>query len=542
MYVTKYKIITVGVFALVGLTNPASAYQNLNGRIVDENRQPVHINGVNWSGFQDTDFVDQLGNDANVPFYAFPNHTIPELNGIGIINMLKNPQDFTDLTGVTANNSVSFKTIRLPINPTNLYNANPLPDGKLNKKFVDSTNHRAGNGVFCHWQGTTCNYMSVTESLYKLIGELGKNKIRVLIDFHQVAPDSRNGNVYDLDKYQQDVATLAKAIQDHKLDNVVGIDVFNEPYNLFWFQQNNGQPAWADVIARAAKAIYENEYTRSLMLFVEGASSYEQSRTICMKGNYASISVNLPIEYGTAYYINNNGCGNEVNSIHLLTNYGENFQALLDKNEAANGSPKFGDVSYEGMTSLREYLTSTSKFKLDVDIVNWLLGKPGDPTRAGSHIVFSPHVYGKRVAGWQSSQEVSKYRFEWNFGFLQDANYPVVIGETGYLLSKPDDIAFFNDSVSHYLKEKEKKEKKSINHNLFYWTFNSNSTDTGGVAKCPLTKEEEETYTCVPNSKDAAKLVVAKEAALHDLFSDDEININLNIQLKEPKKSRSYHP
>jgi hypothetical protein len=533
------KIIITSLLALLGLTNFASAYQNKNGQIVDEknNNEVVEIKGINWSGFQDTDFVDQLGNETSIPFHAFPKHDVPELKGIGIINLLKNPQDFSNLTGVTANNSVSFKTIRLPINPTNLDNSDPLPENRLNKKYVDSTNPTAGNGVFCHWQNNSCNYMSVTDSLYKLIGELGKNKIRVLVDFHQENKGYRTGNVYNLDKYQQDVATLAKAIEDNKLDNVVGIDVFNEPYNLFWFQPNNGQPAWAEVIARAAKAVYANEYTRSLMLFVEGPSSGEQGTKICMKGKYANIPVNEG-NYGTAYYINNSGCGNEIKSIHLLSNYGENFQALLDKNEAFNGNPKFGEASYEGMISLRDYLLSTSK--LDVEIVNWLLGKPGDPTHAGAHIVFSPHLYGKHVATWQSSQEISKYRFDWNFGFLQDANYPVVIGETGYLLSQPDDIAFFNNSVSYYLKEKEKTAKKGINHNLFYWTFNSSSGDTGGVAKCPKTGAEKYATPCADDlskSVDSAKLVVEKETALHNLFSGDAINVNLNIQLKEPKNS-----
>lgn len=516
MYNVIPKIIGVSAIALLGLSNSAMAYQVKNGQIIDEknNNEVIKINGVNWSGFQDDNFVAQLGNDGELPFYAFPKHSEPQLRTIGAINLLKDPKDFSNLTGVNVNNSVSFKTIRLPINPTNLNNSNPIPDNQLNKKFVDPTDTKAGNGVFCRWSNNNCTYLSVTEGLYKLIGELGKNNIHVLVDFHQPAPKVRNGNVYDLNQYQEDVTTLAKAIVDNKLDNVIGIDVFNEPYNLFWFQQNNGQPAWADVIARAAKAVYSNKNTRHLLLFVEGAASYEQNRVICMKGEYASIAPN-EADYGAAYYINTNGCGDNVNSIHLLTNYGENFQTLLDKNEAANGNPKFGETSYPGMTSLRDYLISTSK--LDVEIVNWLLGKPNDPTRAGAHIVFSPHIYGKGVATWQSSPQVSPYRFDWNFGFLQDANYPVVIGESGYLMSQPDDIAFFTDSVSAYLKNKEKEHKKGMNHHLFYWTFNSNSGDTGGIVKCPKTWAEK--YSC-DNVLDSA-LVVEKETALHNLFKDE---------------------
>lgn len=148
--------------------------------------------------------------------------------------------------------------------------------------------------------------------------------------------------------------------------------------------------------------------------------------------------------------------------------------------------------------------------------MNWLLGKPGDPTHAGAHIVFSPHVYGKGPTGWQSDNyEINKFRFDWNFGFLQDANYPVVIGETGYHKGSVDE-SFVTGILYKYLKD------KGIKHNLFFWTFNSNSGNTGGIKD---------------NGNDA-KLVVEKEAALHNLFSDDEIDINSNSQLTEPKKSR----
>jgi len=509
MHKTRYKIIAMGVLALFGLSNAALAYHTVNGRIVDENDKPVHIDGVNWSGFQDTNFIDQLGSDNgyvnDVPFYPFADHYIPALKGIGIINMLKNPEDFSELTTVTKENGVSFKTIRLPINPTNLDNPNPFPDWKLNKRLTNGQAPTSGNGVFCNWDGAVCKTMGVTEALYKFIGELKKNQIRVLIDFHQMTPGNRTGKIDDIKLYKNGVSQLVKAIQDNKFDHVIGIDVFNEPYNMVWFPKDDNKSAeitWVEVIAEAAKIVYANEYTRNLLLFVEGAKASEQDPQICITGN---IPANPP-DYGSAY-TTSDGCANNGKSIHFASNYGENFQALLDPEDAKKGSPKMGK-------KLRDELAKL----LEPDVLTWLLGDPAK-NNDGAHLVFSPHVYGKHVAGWQSSQAVSMHRFEWNFGFLQNANYPVVIGESGYLLSEPIDVVFFNDSVKYYLKQKEQGAKKGINHNLFFWTFNTNSGDTGGIAKCPATSKE--TYTCIRDSIDGAKLVPEKEAALHDLFNDE---------------------
>lgn len=511
------RIITAGVLALLGLANSASAYQHLNGQIVDENKnnEKVLIDGVNWSGFQDTKFVDQL--TGAIPLYPIAKeHQDPV--PLGVIDMLKNPEKFPDKTGVNSSNAVSFKTIRIPINPTNLNDSGSL--SKINMGLVDPREgkHNTGNGVFCkEWNVNGCTqWLSVTESLYKLIAELGKNNIRVIVDFHQPPPPTNRLNgfvvvegLYSLDDYRKDVAQLATALKG--FDNVIGIDVFNEPNQLFWFEPNknavekygpnNGkiqpQPAWADVIAIAAEEIHKNN--PKLMLFVEGIGGEGPDTKICKTGSMQNIP---PAENTQVYWLAQNDCGDGIASIHFGANWGENFRSLLDVDAAKLGNPKMG-------TALRDYLTSTSK--LDIEVVNWLLGKPDDATRAGAHIVFSPHVYGKGPAGWQSGSGTSPYRFDWNFGFLHDAGYSVVIGETGYHQPSEDE-PFVTGILYDYLK------KKGINHNLFFWTFNSNSGDTGGIRK----------------NGDDAQLVVEKEAALHNLFKDDAVT----IQLQGPQNSR----
>lgn len=526
------KFISLSTISLLILSQPVWSYHNNDKKIVDENNNIVAIDGVNWAGFQDSGFVDEMY--GAIPFYPIAKPYQQPIK-IGVINLLKDPENYSSLTNVTKENSVSFKTIRLPISPTTLH------DKKTNSHFridlTDAKDKTSGNGVFCKtWSKEDCAQpLTIAESFYQLIEEFKKNNIRVLIDFHQT-PSGRTGNVvtneYTLDHYKNDITELAKAIKEKQLSNVIGIDVFNEPHNLNWFTQNDSQPAWIDVIATAAQAVYENN--PDLLLFVEGPSSDDAGPAICT----------------------------------FKANWGENFKPLLDK-AAAQGQLKLGN-------ELRHQLLKKTSSK----VVAWLLGQENDLHRDGSHIVFSPHIYGKNVAEWQTSPEESVYRFNCNFGFLNNANYPVVIGETGYFVHGSDlhimpnlpnnpslyknsfiyagnqviyintegqsesvtikDINLFRQTLEEinkdrstllhltssqlyklitvnggYVLPKDKDDmdffklsikpylmKNKMNHNLIYWTFNTNSGDTGGV------REDANT----------ASLVLEKEQALHELF------------------------
>lgn len=532
-----HKRITTGLITLFCLANSAWAYQTKNGQIIidEKNNEIVQINGVNWSGFQDNAFVDEL--TGNVPFY--PIHQQNQAPKIGIVDMLTNPEKYPDQTfpkstlpknppGITVK-SVSFKTVRIPIIPNTLRDTSPNTGFQM--YLTDPKDRTAGNGYFCDWSSHSgdqpCSKpLSVKESFYSLIAGLKEKGIRVLVDFHQIVPKNRDGRLvgygYVLEKtndqdkgnYKDDITELAREIKKRNLDNVIGIDVFNEPYNLLWFEQNGDQPPWADVIATAAQAVFNNN--PDLMLFVEGASVIEFDTPICLILPKDLPPIPNPKDkdaYGTSRDVNACGDDEKVDKVDFKSNFGEKFRALLDREAAKNGQAKMG-------TALYDYL----KKKVDAKTLVWLLG---DPTKKndGAHIVFSPHIYGAHVANWQSTKIVSPYRFHWNFGFLQDANYPVVIGESGYIPDQRQDPfqkegcfsdentdeAFFVQSVAPYLI------KKRIHNNLFAWTFNSDSGDTGGIRI---------------NGSDAA-LVFEKERDLHNLFN------GIDVQCGKPQLSRS---
>lgn len=229
------KILYSSCLAFVLTSNPALSYQVKEGGIVDGTGQFLQLDGLNWAGFQDGGFVDEAY--GGIPFFPIAKPNQPAIT-IGLLDMLLQPEKFSEQTGITKDNAVRFKTIRLTIQPSN------LTDNTANNHFrldlTDAKNKTAGNGVFCKsWGQESCaEPLSVSESLFKLLHLFKDNHLRVLIDFHQ-NPQGRNGNVVvpdlSLQDYQNAVRLLATRIRHENLDNVLAIDVFNEPHNLKWF-------------------------------------------------------------------------------------------------------------------------------------------------------------------------------------------------------------------------------------------------------------------------------------------------------------------
>lgn len=97
-----------------------------------------------------------------------------------------------------------------------------------------------------------------------------------------------------------------------------------------------------------------------------------------------------------------------------------------------------------------------------------------------SRLVLSPHVYGPDVAGqdyFNASTFPGDMPAIWdaNFGALAAAGAAVIIGETGgkYGQGDPKDKTF-QDALVAYL------ERRGM-FDLFYWCWNPNSGDTGGI-------------------------------------------------------------
>ncbi|MET0499070.1 MAG: glycoside hydrolase family 5 protein [Steroidobacteraceae bacterium] len=95
-------------------------------------------------------------------------------------------------------------------------------------------------------------------------------------------------------------------------------------------------------------------------------------------------------------------------------------------------------------------------------------------------LVLSPHVYGPDVFNqsyFSAADFPSNMPAIWNshFGDVQKQGYAVVLGETGgkYGAGDPRDKTF-QDSLFAYLKQRDLRD-------VFYWSWNPNSGDTGGI-------------------------------------------------------------
>jgi len=95
-------------------------------------------------------------------------------------------------------------------------------------------------------------------------------------------------------------------------------------------------------------------------------------------------------------------------------------------------------------------------------------------------LVLSPHVYGPDVFNqsyFSAAEFPANMPAIWNshFGDVQKQGYAVVLGETGgkYGAGNPKDKTF-QDALFAYLKPRDLRD-------VFYWSWNPNSGDTGGI-------------------------------------------------------------
>lgn len=426
---------------LLGLVFKANAYYTQQSSIYDNNGKSVTINGLSWSGFQDSNVFQGLQSN---PFYTV---TLPYSSTArtGLMETLKNTGDF------------KFKTIRLPIQPGVLYDVQGEVD--LNKSLSNKEQPSAGNGIFCQtWQanGNNCEKaVSPQKAFWIALNEMKKNNLKVMIDIHHeygYGDAKRNGTVYDMAQYEKDLVLLAKEIKERGLDNVIGIDIFNEPYQLNWFKNRNNQVAWTKVIATAAKAIHQTN--PDLLLFVEGpggGNDDADNPTICVKSSDIQDDPN-----GYAHWKDPGRCGSEQEVVNFKGNWGEDFKPLLNNELAAKGIaqidiPRLINALYQQVPDL------------DATTISWLLGD--DESGHNGHIAFSPHVYPSEVAGWETAAgNPSNLRFDWSWGFLHKAGFPVVLGEASWKSATGKD--FFTQALMPYLLE-----SGIGTHNLYFWAI-----------------------------------------------------------------------
>lgn len=439
---------SLGLFVSLAISQASFAYHTEQGKIYDESQQEVQINGLSWSGFQDTNIFQGLQSN---PFYSITSLSYAPRE-YGMMDAITHPWDFQSI-GVEALEIAHYKTLRLPIQPGVLFDNKNQVD--LNKSLSNKNFPQQGNGIFCQvWQqnGNSCEQaVSPQKAFWIVLEEMKRQNMRVLLDMHHrygYGDAMRDGTVYDIQQYASDIALLAKETKTRALDNVIGIDIFNEPYRLNWFKEKNAQVPWVKVIATAANAIYQNN--PELLVFVEGpggGNDDADNPVICVEKTEIQDD---PLGY--SHSPDNGVCGS-LERVFFKGNWGEDFKPLLNQDFAKQGKPVFDREKLS-----RELLNQGIK----PAALSWLLG---DNQAHNAHLVFSPHVYPKEVAGWETAPgKPSNLRFDWSWGFLYKAGFPIVLGEASW--KSEEGKKFFTQSLMPYLKS-----SRIGQSHVFFWAI-----------------------------------------------------------------------
>src|SRR5580700_8944213 len=298
MLINRHRLVLFFLTLVMSIAciRPGFAYVTKGGNIFDANNNMIAVNGVAWIGFQDSNF---LGGLWNVPFNPFGTEN-------GVIQLLTEPWSVPGSNITSPNNGVAFKSIRLPIQPGIFRNVTTVQQSPFDFALTNVNNPETGNGPFCDWtqgadQSGHCLVSKTAPALLQAtLNEFEKNGLLVMLDFHHrpgLGDNFRDGTVvasdYSLQNYHDDIVSFLKGAPN----NILGIDIYNEPHQLFWFEPNNQttppQPAWISVIAAAASAVYDTN--QGVLLFVEGPGGtagndpldpvYSMTAPICLPAN-----------------------------------------------------------------------------------------------------------------------------------------------------------------------------------------------------------------------------------------------------------------
>lgn len=249
---------------------------------------------------------------------------------------------------------------------------------------------------------------------------------------------------YDTAKWLADLKKLAGLGKEIGVDNIMGIDIFNEPWDYTWAE-------WKSLTEQAYAAI--SPVNPNILIFVQGIGS--------TNGN----------QDGTPETINATPHG------LLLTNpnWGEN---LFEAGAQPPAVPKSKLVF-----SPHTYGPSVYQQKMFAD--------PSQPECAG----LEGDALAEKKCQIVINQDLLDMGWHEHFGYLKALGYAVAIGEYGGNMDWPKKASAHAQSIFNYLndpKTDEKWQNAFVDYMMregildsFYWSINPESADTYGVFTTP---------------------------------------------------------
>ena len=246
-------------------------------------------------------------------------------------------------------------------------------------------------------------------------------------------------HAYNEAQWLDDLRTLAGLGDELGVDNIIGIDIFNEPWDYTWDE-------WKTLTEHAYEAI--NEVNPNTLLFVQGISANADSQD-------GTPDTKVPVPHGVEF---------------TNPNWGENLF------EAGDNPP---NIPKERLVySPHTYGPSVFVQRMFMDPVQpECEGLEGDEAGdVGCNIVINP---AELRTGWEE-----------HFGYLKDLGYAVVVGEFGGNLDWPGGAASLRDQNrwDHIAPGVDAAWQEAFVDYMAdeglegcYWSINPESGDTGGI-------------------------------------------------------------
>ncbi len=290
------------------------------------------------------------------------------------------------------------------------------------------------------WVDDTRDSYTYTRTTYSCAAD--KNPSTVTSDHIQA---------YNEQIWLQDLKTLAELGKQLGVDNILGIDIFNEPWDYSWDE-------WKSLAEDAYQAI--NEVNPNILVFVQGISNSHGNQS----GDPSTVG---PTPYGDT----------DVNP-----NWGENLFGVGTKGSGAPSIPKsrivFSPHTYGPSVAVQRQF-------LKADQNGTLTGKPCN--------LLEGDDAGNNKCDMVINADMLKRGWEQHFGYLKGLGYAVVVGEFGGNMEWPGGKASKRDQDRYkYLIDKGNTSSDSQWQNAFvdymvskkieacYWSINPESGDTGG--------------------------------------------------------------
>lgn len=437
-------------------TSGTSGYFRVNpeGRVM-KNGQAQPIRCGNWFGLE-----GQHEEDGRAPMELY----IGNMWWDGTNRTL--PRDMQEIKGL------GFNTIRLPIAPQTLVQGHPDGQGSLDQNAPADKKGNNLKNTYSAYQ-----YDDAYDAMIGFLEEAQKANMNVMIDIHSCSNyvgwragrldmtppyvDKDRGvdykftredyscgsegvgagvtvHEYNEQKWLADIRTIALLAKDYR-DTVIGIDIFNEPWDYTWDE-------WATLAEKAYKVIEENN--DDMLIFVQGIAG-----------------------------------GNRVNDeephgdMGTNPNWGENFygfhQRPLDipQDRLVISPHTYGPAVYQQM-----HFMNVDK----------------DPTCEGLH----GEEAGEHGCDMVMEEDRLRPGWEEHFGFLRDMGYAVVVGEWGGNRYWPTGggarqseadawqgltVGTGENNIDFQWQRQFADYMKDEQIESCYWGINPESSDTGGI-------------------------------------------------------------